>query len=304
MEAGVALPLRVGTRIIGGLTFIFTAERRFSAEDLAFMGALADLCAPALDRARLYEMEHQAHTRAAAAVRARDTFLSVAAHELKTPLTSLRGFTQLLLGVPGQGGSLDPARTQRALRQIEGQTNKLSLLVDQLLDVARLETGRLALDRRETDLAVLVAEVAAAARVPTEQHTVTVEAPPSAPAWVDPLRLEQVLTNLVGNAIKYSPEGGPVALTLAVDPGAATVRLAVRDRGLGIPEERRAHIFDRFYQAHADHHRSGLGLGLYISHEIVALHEGRLEAEFPADGGSRFIVTLPTGRGAGGGDDG
>ena len=126
------------------------------------------------------------------------------------------------------------------------------------------------------------------------------------PAWVDPLRLEQVLSNLVGNAIKYSPDGGPIALTLAVDPGGATVRLAVRDWGLGIPEERRAHIFDRFYQAHADHHRSGLGLGLYISREIVALHGGRLEAEFPADGGARFIVTLPTGRGAGGGggDDG
>jgi signal transduction histidine kinase len=304
LEAGVALPLRVGARIIGGLTFIFTDERRFTAEDLAFLGALADLCAQALDRARLYEMERQAHTRAAAALRERDAFLSAAAHELKTPLTSLRGFAQLLLGTPGQGGPLDPERTQRALRQIEGQTGKLSLLVDQLLDVARLEAARLALDCREADLAALVAEVAAAAREQTERHTVTVEAPPSAPAWVDPLRLEQVLTNLVGNAIKYSPQGGPIALTVAMDPGGATVQLAVRDRGLGIPEERRAHIFDRFYQAHADHHRSGLGLGLYISHEIVALHGGRLEAEFPADGGARFIVTLPTGRGAGAGDDG
>jgi signal transduction histidine kinase len=107
---------------------------------------------------------------------------------------------------------------------------------------------------------------------------------------VDPLRLEQVLTNLLSNAIKCA--------------AGATVRLAVRDRGLGIPEEHRAHLFDRFYQAHADHYRSGLGLGLYISREIVELHGGPLEAEFPADGGSRFIVTLPTGRGVGGGDDG
>ena len=115
------------------------------------------------------------------------------------------------------------------------------------------------------------------------------------PAWVDPLRLEQVLTNLVGNALKYSPEGGPIALTLAVDPGAGTVRLAVRDRGLGIPEERRAHIFDRFYRAHADDHRSGLGLGLYISQQIVALHGGHLTAEFPPEGGSLFLITLPRG---------
>jgi signal transduction histidine kinase len=295
IEAGVALPLRVGARVIGGLSFLFSGERRFTAEDLAFMGALADLCAPALDRARLYEMEREAHTRTAAAVRERDTFLSVAAHELKTPLTSLHGFAQILLGVPGQGRPRDPARTELALRQIEGQTGKLSLLVDQLLDLARLETGRLALDCRETDLTALVAEVAAAARVRTDRHTVTVEAPPSVPAWVDPLRLEQVLTNLVGNAIKYSPQGGPIALTLAVDPGGATVRLAVRDRGLGIPAERRTHIFDRFYRAHADDHRSGLGLGLYISQEIVALHGGQLTPQFPPEGGSLFLIRLPRG---------
>src|ERR687888_2529833 len=160
---------------------------------------------------------------------------------------------------------------------------------------ARCPWGRWPAPSPWTDLAALVTEVAAAARAQTERHTVSVEAPPSVPAWVDPLRLEQVLSNLVGNAIKYSPDGGPIALTLAVDPSGATVRLAVRDQGLGIPEERRAHIFDRFYQAHADDHRSGLGLGLYISHEIVALHGGRLDAEFPADGGSRFVIRLPRG---------
>jgi K+-sensing histidine kinase KdpD len=302
--ANVAIPVIMGDRATGAIGLSFPTERHFDAEDLAFMRTLADLCAQALDRARLYELERQAHRCAAAAVRERDTFLSVAAHELKTPLTSLRAFAQLLLGVPGQGGPLDLAQTQRALRQIEGQTGKLSRLVDQLLDVARLETGHLALDCRETDLTALVAEVAAAARVQTDRHTVIVEAPRSVPAWVDPLRLEQVLTNLVNNALKYSPQGGPIALTLAVDPGGASVRLAVCDRGLGIPTERRAHIFDRFYRAHADHHRSGLGLGLYISQQIVALHGGRLEAEFPEDGGARFIVTLPRGQGAGGADDG
>jgi GAF domain-containing protein len=200
----LGVPLLVEDRLLGVLEVGSTRPRRFTADDVRFLQLVADRVALALDQARANEALRQAHDRALTALRERDAFLSAAAHELKTPLTSLRGFAQLLLGGPGQGegGSLDPARTQRALRQIEGQTGKLSLLVDQLLDVARLETGRLPLDRRETDLAALVAEVAAAARAQTDRHSVSVEAPPSAPAWVDPLRLEQVLTNLVGNALK------------------------------------------------------------------------------------------------------
>jgi signal transduction histidine kinase len=109
---------------------------------------------------------------------------------------------------------------------------------------------------------------------------------------VDPLRLEQVLTNLVNNAIKYSPDGGTIAI--AVTQHADTAQVTVRDHGLGIPPEHREHIFDRFYQAHSRSHRSGMGLGLYISRQIVDLHGGSIIADFPADGGTRFVVTLPT----------
>jgi two-component system, OmpR family, sensor histidine kinase VicK len=120
---------------------------------------------------------------------------------------------------------------------------------------------------------------------------------PAAPArplmaTVDPLRLEQVLVNLIDNAMKYSPEGGSIAVGINVhDP--ETVQITVRDHGLGIPPERRERIFDRFFQAHLETHRSGMGLGLYISREIVRQHGGDLTAEFPADGGSCFVISLP-----------
>ena len=119
-----------------------------------------------------------------------------------------------------------------------------------------------------------------------------VDAPEPVFALVDPLRIEQVVVNLIENAIKFSPDGG--AIEIAVKQlTAATVMLRVQDHGLGIPLERRNHIFDRFYQAHADHYRSGMGLGLYISRQIVEQHGGSITAEFPAEGGSIFVVTLP-----------
>jgi signal transduction histidine kinase/integral membrane sensor domain MASE1 len=230
------------------------------------------------------------------AVQARDEFLSVAAHELKTPLTSLRGFSQILLGYLRDGRLAGPERLQGMLRQLEGQTEKLSRLVDHLLDVTRLEAGRLRLEPRATDLAELARAVASMAQEQTSAHTVEVVAPLPVVAWVDPLRLEQVLTNLVDNAIKYSPKGGVITLTAVPEPTSEMVRLTVRDQGLGIPSDHRAHIFDRFYQAHASSYRSGLGLGLYISHEIVALHGGQLTAEFPPEGGSLFVLRLPMGQ--------
>jgi signal transduction histidine kinase len=106
------------------------------------------------------------------------------------------------------------------------------------------------------------------------------------------LRLEQVLTNLIDNAIKYSPDGGPVEVVLA-QPSQHKVELSVRDYGLGIPVDRRDQIFDRFYQAHDSNYRGGMGLGLYVCREIVQLHGGEIHAECPPDGGTRLIVRLP-----------
>jgi signal transduction histidine kinase len=226
----------------------------------------------------------------------RDEFLSVAAHELKTPMTSLRGFAQLLLWQLDGNQVPSPERLAHALRAIDRQTEKLAGLVSQLLDISRLEAGRLVLERTMTDVVGIVESVAANARARTGRHEIVVRAPATAPAFVDPMRLEQVLTNLVDNSIKYTPDGGPIELELSLST--ESLQLLVADRGIGVPPAHRERIFDRFYQAHSEHRLGGMGLGLYISRQIVDLHGGRIEAEFPEAGGTRFSVTLPLGDGA------
>jgi signal transduction histidine kinase len=137
-------------------------------------------------------------------------------------------------------------------------------------------------------------DIVDAARSRLKDHTVVAMLPDELWANIDPLRIEQVVTNLIDNAIKYSPDGGQI--DVALDCGAGSLRIVVRDRGVGVPPEHRAHIFDRFYQAHAGGpltSMAGMGLGLYISRQIVELHAGSIDAEFPEDGGTRFIVTLP-----------
>jgi signal transduction histidine kinase len=223
----------------------------------------------------------------------RDEFLSVAAHELKTPLTSLRGFSQLLVGQIDEGRDPDPARLRQALAAIDRQSQKLGQLVGQLLDVSRLQAGQLGLEPRFTDVVPGVGSVLAEARSSTTRHRLTFKGPDSVLAQVDPLRLEQVLTNLVDNAIKYSPDGGPIDVTLTA--GQDELQIMVSDEGIGVPPEHRERIFDRFYQAHGERRFGGMGLGLYISRQIVELHGGVLKAEHPRDGGTWIILRMPLG---------
>jgi signal transduction histidine kinase len=292
-HALMGVPLVVDDRVIGVLQAGTRAPRHFTADEVRLLQLVADRIALAIDHARLYEAERQAHDEAVAAVQARDEFLSVAAHELKTPLTSLRGFAQLLLHVMKGESRIDAPSVRRALQHLDQQSIKLEGLVTQLLDLSRIEAGKLALDKQAIDVTELVNAVAAAAQARTRLHTLVVDAPGPIVAAIDPLRVEQVLVNLVNNAIKYSPDGGPIDLT--VRPWAEGVQVTVRDHGLGIAPEHQAHIFDRFYQAHAHSHRSGIGLGLHISRQIVDLHGGSITAAFPTDGGSYFVVTLPRG---------
>jgi PAS domain S-box-containing protein/excisionase family DNA binding protein len=243
------------------------------------------------ERAELLAREQEARARSEAAVRARDEFLSIASHELRSPLATVKGHAQMALRRLDRG-KLEPERAVGALRAIVSQSDKLDRLIGQLLDVSRLEIGKLQLERRTIDVAGVVAEVVSSARARADGHVIALTAPSSLEADVDPLRIEQVLTNLLDNATKYSPEGGPIEVVVS-GPTGDRMEIAVRDHGLGIPLEKRALIFERFYQAHGNGHKSGLGLGLYVSRQIVELHGGEITAEFPPDGGSRFVVRLP-----------
>jgi signal transduction histidine kinase len=189
-------------------------------------------------------------------------------------------------------GTIDLMQLQQALQNIDHQSDKLARLLSMLLDVSRLGANRLTLERKTTDVATLVTSLAASLQNNAKRHTITVNGPSTIMAFVDPLRIEQVIANLLDNAMKYSPDGENVRVELS-EPDAQTLRLVVTDHGVGIPYEHRTRIFDRFFQAHGDGYQGGLGLGLYISKQIIMLHHGELEAEFPSEGGTRFIVTLP-----------
>jgi signal transduction histidine kinase len=196
-----------------------------------------------------------------------------------------------LLRQAALGQAAAAPKMHRALEVIDRQSDKLTRLIAQLLDVSRLQSGTLALERRPTDLAGMVTGIVAAAQQTTTIPLV-VHAPGPALAAVDPLRVEQVVVNLVDNAIKYTVDDAPVEIAV-LQPRADVVQVAVRDRGLGIPEMDRRHVFERFYQVGGSRQVGGMGLGLHISRQIVTAHGGTIELEVPPDGGSRFVVTLP-----------
>ena len=270
---------------------LFTEEERLRAI-VALQQKAQRLQGEIAERQQAEERLRLALQEAEAALRVRDEFLAVAAHELRNPLAGLSLHAQVARRRFSQQGQLQPTQVEHALTGIAEQAERLSTLVDRLLDVSRLEAGQLALEPQPTDLTRLVRKVIGDMRLVHDRHEITLETPASLPAQIDPLRLEQVLVNLLDNAIKFSPEGSVIAIALT-GPRPRTVALSVRDRGRGIPPEAQERIFERFSQVHRDDAAQGLGLGLWVSRQVVELHGGQIAVESPADGGTRVVVTLP-----------
>jgi PAS domain S-box-containing protein len=247
------------------------------------------------ERERLLAAERAARAEAEAALRARDTFLSIAAHELRTPVTGLKAGVQLLARRQARG-ALDPARLERMLTTLNEAADRLARLVDDLLDVARTRTGQLPLDPRPLDLDALAAAAVERARERLDgRHRLTLAAPAGpVPIAGDADRLDQVLANLLDNAVKYSPDGGEVAVCVRPDGAGACV--SVRDAGIGLPAGAAEAIFAPFGRAAnaAANHLPGMGLGLYISRGIVERHGGRIWAESAGEGrGTTVTLWLP-----------
>ena len=236
---------------------------------------------------------HEAREAAEEALRLREDFIAIAAHELKTPLTTALGNIQLVARRIAQEGA--STSVDRALAESIIGVKKLANLVAQLLDMSRFETGQLPLELEQADIVAFVYGVVGSAAGRYELHPLSVSGRGSAMCRFDALRLEQVFANLIDNAVKYSAPGCPVEVRVDVveDGGTSWAQVAVRDFGYGVTPDQRELIFDRFFQADSPVHKQGLGLGLYISREVVEQHNGRLFAEYPEDGGSRFILQLP-----------
>jgi PAS domain S-box-containing protein len=225
------------------------------------------------------------------ALRIREQFISVAAHELRTPLTTLYARIQLVERRLGRN-EIDPAIMLRDVTLVRQAADRLKALIDRLLDISRITTGQLQLERVETDIAAMTESVGSMlAEISGRRITVRAsDSPETFRAAVDGVRIEEVVVNLIDNALKYSPPDTPidVELTSAADQ----IRIAVRDRGPGILTAERDRIFEPFHRSSSTS-GPGVGLGLHIAREIVELHRGSLTVESPEDGGSRFVVTVP-----------
>jgi two-component system phosphate regulon sensor histidine kinase PhoR len=212
-------------------------------------------------------------------------------HELRTPLTSIKGFAETLL----DGAMQDDVTCRRFLAIIDGETDRLVKLVDDLLDLSLLESKRLTLELKPVDVSVLVAHTVDKLRplAQTQRLTLHQSAPPGIVVSADADRLEQVLTNLVDNALKYTPEGGRVDVQVAAANG--EIEVLVNDSGRGIGPEDLPHVFERFYRADRSRTRGsgGTGLGLAIAKHIVEAHGGRISVSSQPNAGTTFKVTLP-----------
>ncbi len=242
------------------------------------------------EREDLLHRAEAARAEAEAAVRIRDHFISVASHELKTPLTGLKGYAELLLK---RAQGLDES-SARMIRTIHRQSVRLEKMISALLDVSRVERGQLALEFAPVDLFTLMKSIIDDVRPTLRKHPVEFKST-GEPLMIqgDALRLEQVLQNLIQNAAKYSPMGGPITVGLSRTSGNA--QIAVTDHGIGIPEQDLPKLFTRFHRAwNAEaFHINGLGVGLYVVREIIRLHGGDITVESKEGQGSTFKITLP-----------
>ncbi|HMQ31516.1 MAG TPA: PAS domain-containing protein [Chloroflexaceae bacterium] len=293
-RSALLVPLSVGGVAIGVLSLARCGSGApYTTDDLTLAEEVGRRAIVALENARLFAAAERSRAMAEEAVQLRDAFFSIAAHELRTPLTTLLGRAQLLQKWLAQDDGADQ-RTQRSMRIVVEQSQRLNRMITALLDVSRIQAGRFSIEPALMDLGALVRRVVEETRTTLTSHTLVLQEA-GAPLLMrgDEVRLEQVLQNLLSNAIKYSPAGGEVRVTVGAAGGEAAV--TVRDNGIGIPAASQGQLFRRFYRA-ANAERqgiSGLGIGLFVVNEIVELHGGRIGVTSAEGDGSTFVVRLP-----------
>jgi signal transduction histidine kinase/DNA-binding response OmpR family regulator len=291
-EALIVLPLLIERRAIGSIALVYDQPRSFSDDDRAELIAVARVCAQALDRAYLFDVAQLERRRAEEANRAKDEFLAVVSHELRTPLNAILGWAKML-----NAGSLSPEQSQKATATIERNAIAQAQLIDDLLDMSRVITGQMRLEREPVDVAAVLEAALDIVRPAADAKGVRLQQdfePAFGLILGDSVRLQQVFWNLLSNAVKFTPRGGRVVVRLGRADSSCVIE--VEDSGQGISGDFLPHVFQRFRQQDASAARKtgGLGLGLAIVRHLVELHGGSVEvrSEGPNQG-STLTVRLP-----------
>jgi PAS domain S-box-containing protein len=281
IKSYMGVPLKARGKIIGAITFSSTKDDfAYTKKNLEFAQKLAYPIALALDNARLFAVEQDA-------VRLRDNFISIASHELKTPIASIKGFIQI-----AQSQAFNK-KSRYYLTRLDDQVIRLTGLINNLLDVSKIQRGKLDLNIESIFLNKLLSEAVDDVRAMGTDHEIVIKSPKNIKTWVDRYRIEQVLVNLLTNAIKYSPRAKKVFVKVLVTNH--TVRIRIQDFGIGINQKNFPKIFEPFYQVDTKVRQSfgGLGLGLHISREIARRHGGDILVSSKKGIGSTFTVVLP-----------
>jgi PAS domain S-box-containing protein len=287
-EAAAYLPLISRSRVIGSVGIGFLSPRTFDASTKAFISTLAKQCAQAVERAQLYELEAAGRTAAEQVSEARLKFLAMISHELRTPLTTIKGFSSTLLATDI---TLEPQLQQKFIGLIDEAADRLTDLIEQLLDLSRIQAGTLGIHVAEQSVAQIVNEAKAPLAAIQDCHEIIIEmAQDLPPVAADRYRIVQVIVNLVENAAKYSPKGTEIRLSIRREH--EYIRFDVSDQGVGIPVEERQRVFQAFQQVERKEKAKGAGLGLAICKGLVEAHNGRIWVE-EAPAGTTISFTLP-----------
>ena len=281
-------PITAGERRLGVLEVFASREPIFEEDDLAFVELMAQQAAVIMEGRKLIDEAARTRGLVDEAARIKEDFVSAAAHDLKTPLTTIVAQAQLLeRRAAREGRTAELTGIQRLVRE----TTQLSRLVEELLDASRLERGALPIQPEPGDLAAIAREVTARERAGADRIQIVSNG--TVAGMYDPERIRQLIDNLVENALKYSPAEDPIEVRVWSED--STARLSVTDHGIGIPPEDMPHVFERFRRgSNVDHRKfGGIGLGLYICHGIVEQHGGRVWVESAPGRGTVFHVTFP-----------
>jgi K+-sensing histidine kinase KdpD len=290
-KAIITLPLKAEGRILGAVALHFPHPMPYNDDDFSFLMALVQQCGQALSRANLYSAEAAARQEAEKANEAKLKFLATISHELRTPLTSIKGFASTLLS---EDVTFDPADQREYIRIINEESDNLTELVEQLLDLSRLQAGSLGIEPQLCDFRAVIQAAREPLQAIAENHPLTLEVPPEImPLQIDSRRIIQVLLNLVENAAKYSPPNSEIALK--IHQKAAEIQVDVADKGIGIPPDQRTLVFEAFRQVERHELRTagGAGLGLAICKGLIEAHDGRIWIQERSGPGTTISFTLP-----------